>query len=265
MRISLLCLLFTGLATAQTDRVGAAIEAARVAENEWRAQVLAWKKRRTQLSKEGRQAELPPAPRHPYSRLASEMRELALTHAGKPAAARAWAWLFSPSRNADPYADPSYGAAAQEALVNLALGYAASPLIPDLARDLARRRYLVDKVGIEAIEAFAKAIRHSLHPDETKGRTEFALARALHRLASKTKIDAERTRLLTRARTHFERVAKLRFPTYPELAQRYLEEIDTLRVGMPAIPTFGPGGDGRQVRLADLRGKVVLIDFWGFW
>jgi thiol-disulfide isomerase/thioredoxin len=36
-------------------------------------------------------------------------------------------------------------------------------------------------------------------------------------------------------------------------------------IGQPAPPIEGTDVDGRPVRLADLRGKVVLVDFWATW
>ena len=36
-------------------------------------------------------------------------------------------------------------------------------------------------------------------------------------------------------------------------------------LGTPAPPTHGADADGKTFTLADFRGKVVLLDFWGNW
>ena len=38
-----------------------------------------------------------------------------------------------------------------------------------------------------------------------------------------------------------------------------------LQVGMTAPPLTGSDVDGQPLALADFRGRVVLVDFWGFW
>lgn len=52
------------------------------------------------------------------------------------------------------------------------------------------------------------------------------------------------------------------------LAKKLEKRIDFLSPtakGKPAIPFTRTDKDGREIRLADYRGKVVLLDFWGSW
>ena len=52
---------------------------------------------------------------------------------------------------------------------------------------------------------------------------------------------------------------------YPEMAKPFLFEIDNLQVGK-APPDFESEDlDGRKFKLSEYRGKVVVLDFWGFW
>jgi peroxiredoxin len=44
-----------------------------------------------------------------------------------------------------------------------------------------------------------------------------------------------------------------------------LDNLDNLQVGKPAPPFVGTDLDGRTVQLADFRGKVTVIVFWGSW
>lgn len=48
-------------------------------------------------------------------------------------------------------------------------------------------------------------------------------------------------------------------------AQRKLDEMTNIVVGKPAPPIEGKGMDGQPLKLADYRGKVVVLVFWGTW
>lgn len=52
---------------------------------------------------------------------------------------------------------------------------------------------------------------------------------------------------------------------YREQAQRELETIRSHGLGKLAPQTVGMGIDGQPMSLADYRGKVVLVSFWGTW
>jgi hypothetical protein len=49
----------------------------------------------------------------------------------------------------------------------------------------------------------------------------------------------------------------------PELAR--LKNVGKLEIGKPAPEIQGEDLDGKQFKLSDYRGKVVLLDFWGNW
>lgn len=48
-------------------------------------------------------------------------------------------------------------------------------------------------------------------------------------------------------------------------AEQELKALRTLRVGKEAPDIKGPDLDGKDFKLTDYRGKVVLLDFWGDW
>lgn len=74
------------------------------------------------------------------------------------------------------------------------------------------------------------------------------------------KLEAEAGRLFEAA-ARFEDV-EASAGKVAEIAQRALYEIRHLGVGKPAPPTEGLDQDGVRFRLADYRGKVVLLYFW---
>jgi cytochrome oxidase Cu insertion factor (SCO1/SenC/PrrC family) len=48
-------------------------------------------------------------------------------------------------------------------------------------------------------------------------------------------------------------------------AESDLFEIQHLSVGKPVPEIAGEDVDGKEFKLSDYRGKVVLLDFWGNW
>jgi hypothetical protein len=48
-------------------------------------------------------------------------------------------------------------------------------------------------------------------------------------------------------------------------AEVELNAMRNLRVGKEALDIKGPDLDGKEFKLSDYRGKVVLLDFWGHW
>ena len=48
-------------------------------------------------------------------------------------------------------------------------------------------------------------------------------------------------------------------------AKEALAEVTKLAVGTVAPEIDGVDVDGVKFKLSDYRGKVVLLDFWGFW
>ncbi|MCI0455443.1 MAG: hypothetical protein L0Z62_00515 [Gemmataceae bacterium] len=54
-------------------------------------------------------------------------------------------------------------------------------------------------------------------------------------------------------------------PSLLSRARAELEEIRTRGLGKPAPEIEGEDLDGKPMRLSDFKGKVLLLDFWGFW
>jgi hypothetical protein len=53
--------------------------------------------------------------------------------------------------------------------------------------------------------------------------------------------------------------------TLAELAQHELFELQNLAVGKLAPDIAAEDTAGVAFKLSDYRGKVVMLDFWGFW
>ena len=50
-----------------------------------------------------------------------------------------------------------------------------------------------------------------------------------------------------------------------EATGKYIAALDNLTPGKPAPAISGKNQNGEEVSLADLKGKVVLLDFWATW
>jgi hypothetical protein len=87
------------------------------------------------------------------------------------------------------------------------------------------------------------------------------IARSSVRLRT-AKDDAER-RL---ARADLQRIKDVtEDEDYLAQADQMLFELDNLQVGCKAPEIEGADTDGVAFKLSDYRGKVILLDFWGFW
>lgn len=60
-------------------------------------------------------------------------------------------------------------------------------------------------------------------------------------------------------------LAQVRGGTYAEWAKNTTHALKNLKIGGVAPEIAGPDLDGVNFKLSDYRGKVVLLDFWGYW
>lgn len=71
---------------------------------------------------------------------------------------------------------------------------------------------------------------------------------------------------VSEARALFESLVRDHPESSPaKRAKGFLFELDHLQVGMVAPDVEAVDQDGVAFKLSDYRGKVVLVDFWGFW
>jgi hypothetical protein len=75
-----------------------------------------------------------------------------------------------------------------------------------------------------------------------------------------TKVAAEGEKYLTMAIDLYAKGDRQR-----QEAEQELKSLRTLRVGKPAPEIKAGDLDGKEFKLSEYRGKVVLLDFWGNW
>jgi len=72
--------------------------------------------------------------------------------------------------------------------------------------------------------------------------------------------------LFERCEADFANVEYMKnYKTVGQLAKGDLFEIQNLQIGKTAPEITGKDQDGNEFKLSDYRGKVVVIDFWGYW
>ncbi len=112
----------------------------------------------------------------------------------------------------------------------------------------------------------ARAVQSGEDPERVKRLAEF---RGLDWLAAMRKVDCaalqkEGEALLERVVAEFGDVV-MPHGTMGDLAKTELFEMRNLAVGKVAPEIVGKDLDGVEFKLSDYRGKVVFLDFWGYW
>ena len=98
--------------------------------------------------------------------------------------------------------------------------------------------------------------------NKVKGHALYALANSMLNGPEKSQKEAEQ--LLAKVVADYGDIPSSR-GTLGDLAAGPLFELQHLQIGMEAPNIEGEDVDGAKFQLADYRGKVVVIDFWGDW
>jgi len=219
--------------------------------NEYQSAFLAWKKeiRTLRRAKDDSWRELrdqPPA-------LTYWPRFEALAQAGE---GRALEWMAGQAD--ERYRPRSEAADAKRELygrlieVHAGESWVAEPI----ARLPKEKRYLGDD-GVRALLE-AVAAREGVH-DEVAARALMVLAAELDGRKASDEDKARAEALCMRAHTDFPETVAGRE------AEQTVFELRHLRPGKPAPDFTAVDADGAEFKLSDYKGKVVLVDFWGFW
>jgi hypothetical protein len=179
-----------------------------------------------------------------------EFRALAREVPGSEVAAEAWITVYEIAGRAK---DPS---SAKEALERLVTDHLASD---KLAMFVARLGY--SSPSPEILDAL-----HTVAAQAPKREVQASATSSIAMLLAQDPARAAEARAtFVKLRDTFGDLKSLNGSPYKEAAVAGLFELDHLQVGMP-VPDFeGRDQADQSFRLADYKGKVVLVDFWGFW
>jgi hypothetical protein len=117
----------------------------------------------------------------------------------------------------------------------------------------------------DEVRALLGALREKSPHRPVQAAATFSLAQNLMSDASSTELRTKARALLVDLGERFADVKTLRGATYGSVAANYLFELDHLQVGMVAPDMEALDVDGAKFRLSDFRGKVTVVDFWGYW
>ncbi|TAH37353.1 MAG: redoxin domain-containing protein [Planctomycetota bacterium] len=207
--------------------------------------------------------------KNPTARYRARFEDLARRAAGTDAAAEAWIQVQSMANGAE---DQARG---REIVDQLLAGYMQSPAMEKLAGQL---RYGWYSLGLNRSKDAMRQLRqrspHALVQAaatftlaailmEQPGAVEGASAGAIIQAGADSPAREQDRR---EARALFEELgAKHADSSYGQSAQAYLFELDHLQIGMVAPDFEAEDEHGQPFKLSDYRGKVVVLDFWGFW
>jgi hypothetical protein len=153
--------------------------------------------------------------------------------------------------------------AAREALGALTTHHIDSKALGSLCRNL---RYAAESYGQETVVATLEAIGEKSPHAEVRANALMALGGVLGENCADDDPRLARAREILR-RVGDEYAAETSYDGRPcgEAARATLFELDNLRVGQTCPDFEAVDAEGATFKLSDYRGKVVLIDFWGFW
>lgn len=213
----------------------------------------------------------PAKPAEPLPEFSPRFKAYAEKHAKTPAAIEALVWLVTSTT--EQRSKPAPSADATWAIARLIRDHAGDPALEDEMKPL---RYAVYAVGTDALEPLFNAVRAAQPSPAMKSAAAFNLAYGWYEQIGAAAADGRRTANAAESekaaggRTRGEQLFREIVRTYPgtpgaESAERYIFEIEHLQVGMPAPEITGEDVDGHEIKLSALRGKVVVLDFWGYW
>lgn len=203
-------------------------------------------------------------PKYPYGEFAPRFKALANQHAKTSDALPPLFWLIvNCNESSKPIAPPPD---AQWAIDTLVSFHAADFAMKEHARDM---RMATLAVGVKPLERLLNAVG-MLNPDkEAQGAAVYALGYGiwmndvLATDADGKPVDNPDAR--ERATNVFRNCVRA-FPgtAGAESAKAFIYEIENLQVGMKAPDLAGKDASGKELKLSDLKGRVVVLKFWRY-
>jgi hypothetical protein len=189
--------------------------------------------------------------KHPARDFLPRFQALAQRGQGTDTGARAIVWIMEKGN------DAGNQEAVKEAVRTLATTYSRSSAIEEGVRDL---RSLSWSVGAKESTSALRAILEQSPHHSIKAAASFSLATILLQNSNgETAARAEARSLFDRVKTDYADTP------YAGQADSFIFELEHLQIGMTAPDFEATDQDGKTFKLSEYRGKVVVLDFWGFW
>jgi hypothetical protein len=213
-------------------------------QDERNAVIAEYRSAKTDEEKEKAIAKLPGAGYIP------EFRALAEEAKGTETGAQAWLWVLRLIED-----DPT---ASWEVVETLLGDYIAFEALADVPGHL---RYATSDYGeTKVVEALRALDAESPHA-KVRASALFTLGGVLIEAGKK----AEGRTCLESVIAKYGDLETFRESSYRKAAEGFLFELDHLQIGMAAPDFESVDENGVKWKLSDYRGKVTIVDFWGFW
>ncbi|MFQ5502224.1 MAG: peroxiredoxin family protein [Phycisphaerae bacterium] len=204
---------------------------------------------------------------HPVKDFMPRFRKIAEADKGKPPAFEALVWMLmnvQPVRQID--GDKAADTLSAWAMERLKGDHASDVTFLDLST---RLQFLAYEIDLDLLVPYYEAVIQESKDREKRAFATYNLAAALYSPFSRRGMLPDPKRLKAdreRGKTLFYKIIKDHDGTKAaEAARPFIFEIEHLQIGQKAPDIVGKLPDGKEVRLSQYRGQVVLLDFWGFW
>jgi hypothetical protein len=184
-----------------------------------------------------------------------QFRALAEEGGETDVAVQAWLWVLRIAVDVDK-------AEAKNALDTLLSEHIRSEALGELPGEL---RYASYSIGDEPVVGALRKLGEGSPHKSVQASALFTLGAVL------LDQSGQNAKLRDEAREVFVRVSRdfgdqaYGDSTYAKEIEGYLYEVDNLQIGMVAPDFEALDENGASFKLSDYRGKVVVVDFWGFW
>lgn len=227
--------------------------------DEWSAARTQWSERAKKDEEAGKQ---PDMSTYLAKSFRPRFRILAEKNGGKPEAVAALMWLVEEVAGPE---DADGRREATWAIQQLAKNHAASGEIHEHLRSL---QWVDEIVGQEPMIALYNQVIEKNPDREMKAGATLNLAILhLHDVQEgAVEHQPPRQSALKMARKHLRTVMSDYAGTQAaEQATNYLYELENLQIGMKAPEIVGQDAEGKDIKLSQFAGKVVMLDYWGYW
>jgi hypothetical protein len=186
----------------------------------------------------------------PFKVYLPQFEELAHKAGDRPSACNAYNMMFQCARQLH---DGKGQTAAMDAWIKK---FKDSPMFADFVYYLDPDQWPDNEAGLRHLAGWRAMLAKSKSPE--------VLAAIAFHAAETTYADGQGDTI--KAKTLYQKVVS-DYPNtiYATQAKSQVYEFEHLSIGMPAPDFTASDQDGVTFKLSDYRGKVVLLDFWGFW
>ncbi len=203
-------------------------------------------------------------PKYPYAEFAPRFKALASKLLGKPEALPPLFWLLVNCNETSSPIPP--GPDAQWAIDQLVRRHSADVAMKEHGRDL---KMAALAVGTTPLRTFYNAIAALNRDAEARAAAMYAMGYGIWMnevlAADDTAQPTDTTEARERAMVIFQNTIGAEPNTEGARgAAAFMYEIEKLQTGMAAPELAGKDADGKELKLADLKGRVVVLKFWRY-